>query len=239
MNMMKSLTFALAVLLTIGMAAPVQAQLSLRRENPKKEGKLADKEEKEAIKKIKEKAVKEARKEGKRIGKKEGFVIFPGSLPLDKQLQHVWIKQYEENTNGTPKYIFADGNGVGKIQTAAEMQAMEAAKLQLAGQISNEINQIIEAKIANDQIDREAGNSLSKFVAGSKNYIIQHLGYVRPGFKVYRNVGKRDIEVFVKLYYNAEEAFAAAEKALQAKARADLEEEADELIEELNSLFDR
>ncbi|MEM7659166.1 MAG: hypothetical protein AAF399_23805 [Bacteroidota bacterium] len=237
--MMKSFPLALAILLSFVLATPIQAQLSLRKDNPKKERKVADKEEKAAIKKIKEKAVKEARKEAKRIGKKEGFVIFPGSLPLDKQLQHVWIKQYEENTNGTPKYIFADGNGVGKIQTAAEMQAMEAAKLQLAGQISNEINQIIEAKIANDQLDRESGNSLSKFVAGSKNYIIQHLGYVRPGFKVYRNVGKRDIEVFVKLYYNSEEAYEAAEKALQAKARAELEEEADELIDELNELFDR
>lgn len=239
MNMKKSITIAFAFFLALAFAAPVQGQLSLRKKDevkPKKERKLAEKDEKDQIKSIKTRAVKEARKEAKKI-KKQDFVTFPGSLPMEKQLQFVWMKQYAENNDGSPKYIFADGNGVGKIQTAAEMQAMEAAKLQLAGQISNEVNQIIEAKIANDQIDRETGNSLSKFVAGSKNYIIQHLGYVRPGFKVYRNVGKRDLEVFVKLYYSAEEAFAAAEKALQLKAQRELEDEADELIDEINALF--
>jgi len=236
---MKQVIAVLSFALMLAVAAPVHAQLSLRKaEKPKKVRKEADKVEKEAIKDIKSKAVKEARKEGKRI-KKQGFAVFPGSMPVEKQLEKVWIKQYEENADGTTKYIFADGNGVGKTQTAAEMQAMETAKLQLAGQISNEINQIIESKIANDQIDRETGQSLTKFVAGGKNYIVQNLTYVRPGFKVYRNVGKKDMEVFVKLYYNAEEAYAAAERALEAKARAELEEEADLLIDEINRLLDR
>ena len=169
--------------------------------------------------------------------RREGFMVFPGSIPMDKQLEYSWMKQIEEDERGMLKYIFADGNGVGKTQTAAEMQAMEAAKLQLAGQISNEINQIIEGKIANDQIDRKTGNSLTKFVAGSKNYIIQNLSYVKPALKVYRESGRHDLEVVVKLFYNVEEAMIAAEKALEAKIRSDLEEEADELIEELDNIF--
>lgn len=232
--MKKVITF-LSVVLALAVIVPVQAQDDVK---PKKLRKEAKKVEKMAVKDIKSKAVKEARKEGKRL-KKQGYVVFPGSLPIEKQLEKIWIRQYEENPDGSSKYLIADGNGVGKTQTAAEMQAVEAAKLQLAGQISNEINQIIEAKIVNDQISREEGNSLSKFIAGSKNYIVQNLTYVRPGFKLYRNMGKKDIEVTVKVYYNAEEAFAAAEKALEAKARADLEEEADVLIDEINRLLDR
>ncbi|MCI4668870.1 MAG: hypothetical protein MRZ79_12105 [Bacteroidia bacterium] len=232
---MKRVITFLSVILTLAILVPVQAQ---DKENPRKLRKEADRVEKVAIKDIKSRSVKEARKEAKRL-KKQGYTVFPGALPLDKQLEKIWIKQYEESPNGAAKYLVADGNGVGKTQTASEMQAMEAAKLQLAGQISNEINQIIESKIVNDQLDRETGNSLSKFVAGGKNYIVQNLTYVRPGFKVYRNMGKRDMEVFVKVYYNAEEAFAAAEKALEAKARADLEEEADVLIDEINRLLDR
>lgn len=223
------------------LALPLSAQMSSKEKRQiKREKEYYDDErmekKREVTKLLRKKADKNARKEAKRM-RKQGFVVFPGSIPLDKQLEYSWMKQIEEDERGMLKYIFADGNGVGKTQTAAEMQAMEAAKLQLAGQISNEINQIIEGKIANDQIDRETGNSLTKFVAGSKNYIIQNLSYVKPAIKVYRESGKKDLEVVVKLFYNVEEAMIAAEKALEAKIRSDLEEEADELIEELDNIF--
>jgi hypothetical protein len=232
------ITNLLVMMLVLVMASACGSSRFATRED-KRERKVTDAEQKEQLKEIKRKSVKEARKEAKRLAKKEDYMVFPGSMPMDKQLERVWMKQYAENPDGSQKYLFADGNGVGKTQTAAELQAMEAAKLQLAGQISNEINQIIEGKIANDQISREEGQSLTKFVAGSKNYIVQNLQYVKPAFKVYRNVGQKDIEIFVKMYYNVEEAMAAAERALEAKARADLEAEADELIEQLDTLFEK
>lgn len=225
----------------VALAMPLSAQMSpkekrqLKREREYYEDQREEKK-KEITKLLRKKADRNARKEARKMRRK-GFMVFPGSIPLDKQLEYSWMKQIEEDERGMLKYIFADGNGVGKTQTAAEMQAMEAAKLQLAGQISNEINQIIEGKIANDQIDRETGNSLTKFVAGSKNYIIQNLSYVKPALKVYRESGRHDLEVVVKLFYNVEEAMISAEKALEAKIRSDLEEEADELIEELDNIF--
>lgn len=238
----KTILTQLSILaLLFAFAAPAMAQMTgkekrqLDREKDYYEDERDDKK-KEVTKLLRKKADKNARKESKKM-RKQGFYVFPGSIPLDKQLEYSWMKQIEEDERGMLKYIFADGNGVGKTQTAAEMQAMEGAKLQLAGQISNEINQIIEGKIANDQIDRETGNSLTKFVAGSKNYIIQNLSYVKPALKVMRESGKRDLEVVVKLFYNIDEAMIAAEKALEAKIRSDLEEEADELIEELDNIF--
>lgn len=235
----KLITLALSLVIALFVAVPASAQdyvVKPKEVSPRKMGKITEKEKKELVKDIKEAPVKEARKESKKY-EKDGYMVFPGSMPMDKQLERIWMKQYQENADGSAKYLFADGNGVGKTQTAAEMQAMEAAKLQLAGQISNEVNQIIEGKIANDQIDREKGNSLTKFVAGSKNYIVQNLSYVKPAFKIYRNVGKSDMEVAVKMYYNVEEAMIAAEKALEMKVRQELEGEADELIEEINTLF--
>lgn len=228
---MKVSNFLPALLLAAMIAAaPAQAQVN------KREQRKLDRTENYLLDKLNSKPEKEAKKEAKRL-QKQGFEVFPGSLPMVMQLQSCWIKQLEPTEKGTQRYIFSDGNGVGKTQTAAEMQAMEAAKLQLAGQISNEVNQIIESKIANDQMDRESGNSLTKFVAGGKNYIIQSLDYVKPAFKVYRNVGERDMEVVVKLFYNAEEAFEAAQKALELKARKELEKEADELIKEIDKIF--
>ncbi len=228
-----SLAFwALAIMMLA--TAPLQAQLS--RKESRRMAKQLEKEEKSLSKEIRRKAERNARKEASRL-EKEGFLVFPGSVPMAKQLENSWMMQYATTEEGFSKYLFSDGNGVGKTQTAAEMQAMEAAKLQLAGQISNELNQIIEAKIANEQIDRVEGQSLTKFVAGSKNYIIQHLAFVKPGFKVYRESGKRDMEVQIKLFYSADEAMKQTQKALEARARAELETEADELIEEINGLF--
>ncbi|MDX2286931.1 MAG: hypothetical protein NW241_22395 [Bacteroidia bacterium] len=238
MNLRALHRVSLAIVLAAATVIPAQAQRREKEENPKKQRKEWAREEEQLIDDIQSRAVKEARQEARRL-EKEGFMVFPGSLPLEKQLQNTWMRQYQENPDGSPKYLYSDGNGVGKTQTAAEMQAMEAAKLQLAGQISNDVLQIIEAKIANDQIDRESGNSLSKFVAGSKNYIAQNLSYIKPFFKVYRNVGKSDMEVVVKVFYSAEEAMEAVEKALQQKARAELETEADRLVDEINRLFNK
>lgn len=227
----------LLVVLLGGTACNNETRLALRED--KQVRRATDQEQKDQLREIKSRAVREARKEAKRLERREKYRVFPGSMPMDKQLERVWMKQYAENPDGSQKYLFADGNGVGNTQTSAEMQAMEAAKLQIAGQISNEINQIIEAKIANEQLSRNDGQSLTKFVAGSKNYIVEHLQYVRPAFKVYREVGRDDLEVFVKMYYNVEEAMEAAERALEAKARAELEEEADMLIDEINTLLHR
>ncbi|WNJ20633.1 hypothetical protein [Pontibacter sp. G13] len=238
MKIKNLLSFLLVAMMTFAVSNTYAQLSSPERQNPKKVRKAWNKEEKSLLKEVRSKAVKEARKEAKKY-RKADYVIFPGSLPMDKQLEKIWVKQLQENPDGSPVYIFADGNGVGKTQSAAELQAMEVAKLQMAGQISNEVNAIIESKIANEQIDRETGESLTKVVLGSKNYIVQHLGYVRPGFKVMRNVGRKDIEVNLKLYYNSEEAYAAAERAMEAQARAQLEDEADNLIDEINRLFDR
>lgn len=224
---------AFAALLMIG-TAPIQAQMS-RREIRQTEKRIT-REEKALIKEIRRKAERNARKEANRL-EREGYLVFPGSIPMSKQLEDSWMMQYATTVEGLSRYLFADGNGVGRTQTAAEMQAMEAAKLQLAGQISNELNQIIEAKIANEQIDREAAHSLTKFVAGSKNYIVQQLTFVKPGFKVYREAAERNMEVQVKLFYSVDEAMIQTKKALEAKARAELEGEADKLIEEINDLF--
>ena len=216
--------------------APLHAQDDLSKKEKKQIKKEVAKTDKDLTKQIRKKAEKNARKEAKKL-KKDGYMVFPGSLPIDKQLEGIWRRQLETNIDGSQKYLIADGNGVAGTQTAAEMQAMEAAKLQMAGQISNEINQIIESKIATEQIDRETANTLTKFVAGGKNYIIQNLQYIKPGFKVYREVGSRNLEVSLKIYYNVEEAMEAAKKAMEAKARKDLEGEADELIDQIDRLF--
>jgi len=193
---------------------------------------FAQQTEKDLKQDIKEKAVKEARKEAKSL-EKDGYYVAPGALPLEKQLESAWMKQYEVDEKGSPKYIVASGISVAETQTAAKLQANETAKLELAGQISSNIAALIENSIANQQLNTEEAASVTKTVAASKNIIAQELGRVIPMVEMYKNIGK-NIEVNVRLGYDAATAFDIAKKTI----RKNLEEETNIAHEKLEKLMD-
>jgi hypothetical protein len=193
---------------------------------------VAQQDAKELKQEIKSKAVKEARKEAKSL-EKDGYYVAPGALPLEKQLESAWMKQLETDEKGSPKYIVAQGISVGETQTAAKLQANETAKLELAGQISSNIAALIENSIANQQLNTEEAASVTKTVAASKNIIATELGRVTPLVEMYKNIGK-NIEVNVRLAYDAATAFDVAKKAI----RKNLEEETDIAHEKLEKLMD-
>jgi hypothetical protein len=193
---------------------------------------VAQQTEKDLKQDIKSKAVKEARKEAKKYSK-DGYYVAPGALPLEKQLESAWMKQYETDEKGNPKYIVASGISVAETQTAAKLQANETAKLELAGQISSNIAALIENSIANQQLNTEEAASVTKTVAASKNLIAQELGRVIPMVEMYKNIGK-NIEVNVRLAYDAATAFDIAKKTI----RKNLEEETKIAHEKLEKLMD-
>jgi len=61
------------------------------------------------------------------------------------------MKQLMVDDNGNPRFIYADGNAVAETKSAAEMQAMELGKLQLAGMLQSKVNSLISAKRRNAQ----------------------------------------------------------------------------------------
>ncbi len=192
---------------------------------------VAQQTDKELKKEIKNKAVKKARKEARKL-KKQGYYVAPGALPMDKQLEKAWMKQYEENDEGYPKYFVAQGTSVGETQSAAKIQANEIAKLDLAGQISNNIAALIENSIANQQLNTEDAASVTKTVAASKNLIAQELGGVLPMVEFYKNINK-NIEVQVRLAYSYEMAIEAGKRVI----RKSLEEETELAHEQLEELM--
>ena len=111
------------------------------------------KQEKVLDKELQKKAIKEARKEAKKL-EKEGFKTPVGKLPLAKQLETAWEKQAELDTEGNPYWYIASSRAVGGNQSAAALQATNAAKIDLAGQIQTKVSQLIEAKVANDDMGR-------------------------------------------------------------------------------------
>jgi hypothetical protein len=193
---------------------------------------FAQQGEKELKKEIKDKAVKEARKEAKKF-KKEGYYVAPGALPMDKQIEKAWMKQYEEDESGYTKYIVATGNSVANSQSAAKLQATELAKIELAGTISTQVAALIETSIANEQLSTEEAATVTKTVAAAKNIIAQEIGRIIPLFEIYREVGKNNIESSVRVAYSSEMAMDAAKKVIKKK----LEDETEIVHEKLEKLM--
>lgn len=171
---------------------------------------------------IEKKAIKLARKEAKKF-KKQGYQVTPGSLPMEKMLETTWMKLLEKDSEGNPIYISADGNAVAQTRTAAEMQALEVAKLNLAGQLETIIRSIVEANIANAQLNNEEAASVTKVLQGAKNIIATTLEQVDPAFKIYRNLPNKNVEVNVKILYNRKQAIETAKKAIKQEMEKDLD----------------
>ena len=125
-----------AVMMMIA-AADASAQVA-----SKQQRKQIQKHEKVLNKAMKKKAVKAARKEAKRL-KKDGYMTLLGQLPLDKQLENSWQASYELDVQGYPYYIMSTQKATAANYTAAQLQAMNAAKTDIAGQIETRINQVI------------------------------------------------------------------------------------------------
>lgn len=183
-------------------------------------------------KQMKKKAIKSARKEAKRLTK-EGYTTFIGQLPLDKQLENSWQAAYEIDAYGNPYYIMSTQKAVASNFTAAQLQAMNAAKTDIAGQLETMINQVIETKVSSNEMGRNEANSLSTFVATSKNIVSNTLGRVIKLVEIYREPKRtKNVEVQVTVAYNAEIATREALKAL----KQSLTMEDVELMKELDKL---
>ena len=189
------------------------------------------KQEKILNKDLQKKAIKDARKEAKKLTK-EGFKTPVGKLPLDKQLENAWQKQAEMTPDGTPFWYIASSRAVGGNQSSAALQATNAAKIDLAGQIQTKVSQLIEAKVANDDMGQEEAASLSSVVGASKSVISATLGRVIPLVEVYRTLPNKNVEEMVTLGYSMEAANKAAINAL----RSELAKKSEDLAKELDKL---
>lgn len=191
-------------------AVEVSAQVATNKERQQ-----IEKHEKVLNKTMKKKAIKAARKEAKRL-MKEGYTVPVGQLTLDKQLENSWQAAYEVTGDGLPYYIMSTQKGVASNYTAAQMQAMNAAKMDIAGQIQTMVSQVIETKVASKELSRGEAESLSTFVSTSKNVISNTLGRVVKMVEVYKEPKRGNgVEVMVTLAYNSDLAQQEALKALQ------------------------
>ena len=158
-----------------------------------------------AKKDLSAKVDKTVKKEARRL-KKEGWVVTPGALPMEKQLERSYLMEYEYNEDLYPKYIMANAQSVAENYDAAKMAATSLAITNLAGQIQTEVTALIENTVSNKQLSAEEAASITETVMGSKNLISQSIGRTIVVVECYRVLENNNREVMVRLAYNGETA---------------------------------
>lgn len=175
---------------------------------------------------------KSAKKDAKQL-KREGWKVAPGNPAMELQLAESYKFQMQKDEDGYDKYIQGEAMTVGQVYDAALFQAESLAKISLASKMETRVIQIIDNKLANEQISEEDAVSLAKSVSSGKNLIAKKLGQVITPVKLYRDLPNGNIEVRVIVYYSQALAMRAAKEAL----RGELEKDASELAGKVDDII--
>ncbi len=173
-----------------------------------------------------------AAKEAKKL-EKEGWMIRPGSLPLEQQLLKSYELQSKTDEDLYPLYIMGEATSVGENYDAAKTAAISLALNNLAGQIQTELTALIENTVVNKQLTAEEAVSISETVMTSKSLISQSLGRTMPVMECYRLNLKKNTEVLVRIAYSQKKAKAQALKAV----KEEMERKGEKVNEQLDKIL--
>ena len=216
---MKTMKF-LAVLVMLSLSMGVSAQNALQRKL--KENKAA----------LKEKASKDAKKEAKRY-QKEGWEVMPGVLPTEKQCDRLFMFLDDFDDDMNPLYIDGTGSSVAENMSAAQIQATELARMNIASKISSEATGIVDNMVANKMLADDQAASITTTLVENKSIFSQKLGRVQTPLTVTRELKNKNKEVMVRMVTKVSSIKEIAKEAV----RAELEKEGKELSEELKAYF--
>ena len=177
-------------------------------------------------------ASKAAKQEAKKL-KKDGWVVAPGHLPLERQLDRAYALQYELDDKGEPKYIIGDAMSVGENYDAAKFQATELVKLDIVAKIQADMTELIENTRSNKQLSEAQAASLMETLGASKSLVSQKIGRITPIVECYRIKKNKNHEVRLMVAYDYQRALEAAKAAF----REELERKGDVLHDQLDNLL--
>ena len=143
---------------------------------------------------------KDAKKEARRL-KKEGFQTM--ALPIERQLADFYAKYSEKNEDGMPKYLMSDATTVGNSYSAAQMEAVNVAKVRLAGQIQSTVMSEAKIQLANSQLSAEDAASVGKALEKSTVRVAQKISRVIIAQEMYRILPNKNYEIRVVMLYDA------------------------------------
>lgn len=158
-----------------------------------------------------------------------------GDPDFISQLTTAWQKGREVDSKcKTKRYIISHGNGVSTTISAAKKQAMELAKVEVAGLIESYVTELVENAVSNKQLTRHEGVAITKVITASKNMVFQKLGQVHVLFRAYREVGNDYVEVNLMMAYDSNNLREGAKQIIL----NELEKETDIVKDKLEKIID-
>lgn len=197
------------------MAVPANAQTDKQQ---KKENKEQQKDQKEIRKAVYKKDEKAALKEAKKL-EKEGWKTM--GLPIAKQLDETWVKMYDREPNGYPRYIWAQEMATANTFAVAQSQADNIAKLRIAAQVSSSIAALTDIALANNEISAKDAASITKTVENAKVIVSQKLGRTFKTMEIYQEFSNGNYRVRVTMLYDMKAAVAIAREVMLDELKKD------------------
>lgn len=215
---MKNTIKALSILLlTAGLvvAQPVSAQTGRQQ---KKENKELKKDQKEIHNAVYKKSEKMAKKEAKKL-EREGWKTM--GLPIAKQLDETWLKMYDRDASGYPRYMWAQEMATGNSFAAAQSQADNVAKLRIASQVSSSVAALTDIALANQEINAKEAASITKTVENAKVLVSQKLGRTFKTMEIYQELSNNNYRIRVTMFYDMKAAVAIAREVMLEELKKD------------------
>lgn len=201
--------------LSLMMATPAFAQSAKAQ---KKENKELKKDQKEIHESLYKKAEKMAIKEAKKL-EKEGWRTM--GLPIAKQLDETWMKMYDREPSGYPRYIWAQEMATANSFAAAQSQADNVAKLRIASQVSSSVAALADVALANQEISSKEAASITKTLENAKIIVSQKLGRVFKTLEIYQELKNGNYRVRVTVFYDMKAAISIAREVMLEELKKD------------------
>jgi hypothetical protein len=132
-----------------------------------------------------------------------------------------------------PVYVDGEGRSIAENFAAAQIQATELARMNIASKISSEATGIVDNMVANKMLADDQAASITTTLVENKSIFSQKLGRVQTPLTVTRELKNKNKEVMVRMVTKVSSIKEIAKEAV----RAELEKEGKELSEELKAYF--
>jgi len=176
----------------------------------------------EQNRRLQEMKVSEGSMEQAKEMKADGWKVMPGRLPLEQQIERsaLFQNQFEEDFI-TPAYVWGEATTEAETYDAGLFQALEFARLNLAGNIESKVTQLVDNKLGNNQKGSGIAQSISTSMGKAKSLVSQKLGQTSPVVSAYRMLPTGVYQVRVMTFYSMAEARRLAIEAVKAQSEKD------------------
>lgn len=185
---------------------------------------------KELKKDLKSKVDKDCRKTAKEL-RKAGWMVMPGKLPMDRQIQDSRYAELEQLPDGTKAYMIGTHQAVGGNYSAAKQIADSRARTELAQHISTTVAQNIKDQVSNLNLGDGDIEVIDETIAASKSVILAQLSGIIPTLEIYRELDKSQYEVKVVLSISYQKALKAAKMSI----RSELKKKSEQLAKDIDA----